>query len=136
MPGPSLNRERAAPFRENRHYFHRPTWVGAWKVRLAAVALLVAGGWVAASMASRDTRYAVVTHGELARVHAHVADKCEACHVPHGSPDARGTGLFDVRDRWRSFDCKECHAGPPDDPKNFGPHYDRHAKPHLGDDEQ
>src|SRR5438270_8291454 len=134
MPGPSLNRVRAAPFRANRHYFHRPTRVGAWRVRLAVLALLVASGWVAASMVSRDTRYAVCTHGELARAHAPWADKCDACHAPHGSPDSRGDGLFGARDRWRSFRCDTCHPGPAGDPKNYGPHYDRAAKPHLADD--
>lgn len=136
MPAPSLNRVRAAPFRDDRHYFHRPTGVGAWRVRLAVLALLAAGGWVAASMVNRETRYAVCTHGELARAHAPWADKCDACHVPHGSLDGPGNGLFETHDRWHTFRCETCHAGPADDPKNYGPHYDRRAKPHLADDAQ
>jgi hypothetical protein len=136
MAAPSLNRVRAAPFRDDRHYFHRPTWVSAWRVRLAALALLLAGGWVAASMATRDNPYAVCTHGELARAHAPWADRCDACHVPHGSADGAGGGLFETRDRWRTFRCETCHAGPADDPKNYGPHYDRKDRPHLADDAQ
>ena len=136
MPVPSLNRVRAAPFRDDRHYFHRPTRVGAWRVRLAILALLIAAGWVAASMVNRETRYAVCTHGELTRAHAPWADRCDVCHVPHGSSDGGGNGLFETRDRWRHFRCEGCHAGPAEDPKNYGPHYDRKVRPHLLDDPQ
>ncbi|HEX3150175.1 MAG TPA: cytochrome c3 family protein [Gemmataceae bacterium] len=136
MAGPSINRERAAPFRGQRRYFHRPTAIRAWRVRLAVLALLVTGGWVAALTIDRDVRQAACTHGELARVHAPWADKCDACHVPHSSTSSAGSGLFDTRDRWRTFRCETCHAGPPHDPKNFAPHYDRMAKPHLVDDAQ
>jgi hypothetical protein len=131
MPGPSLNRLRAAPYRDDRHYFHRPTRVGAWKVRLAVVALVLTGGWAAFAAIRRDHRQAVCTHGELARAHAPWADRCDACHAPHGEPEGAGNGLFETRDRWRSFRCDGCHAGPPDDPKDYGPHYDRTANPNL-----
>jgi hypothetical protein len=135
MAGPSLNRVRAAPFRDRRDYFHRPTRVAAWKVRLALLALLVTIGWAAVAVASRTHLYSVTTHGELARAHAPWMNQCDACHVPHGSGDA-GNGLFAVRDRWRTFRCETCHAGPAADPKNYGPHYDRTKNPHLVDDAQ
>jgi Cytochrome c7 and related cytochrome c len=130
----SLNRERAAPFRGQRRYFRRPTRLRAWRVRLAVLTLLLTGGWVAAQMMLRDSRYAVCTHGELARAHAPWADRCDACHVPHGSGNSAGGGLFDTRDRWHDFRCDACHAGPPHDPKNYAPHYDRTTKHHLADD--
>src|SRR5438270_783816 len=109
MPGPSLNRQRAAPFRDDRHYFRRRTWVGAWKVRLAVLALLVTAGWVAARMIDPGRRYAACTHGELARAHAPWMDRCDVCHVPFDG-DQKG-GLFEVRDRWHTFRCETCHAG-------------------------
>jgi hypothetical protein len=136
MAMPSLNRVRAAPFRDRRDYFHRPTPVAAWKVRLAALALLATIGWAAVAFASRSHLHAVTTHGELARSHAPWMDQCDACHVPHGSTTGAGSGLFVVRDRWRTFRCETCHAGPADDPKNYGPHYDRTRNPQLLDDAQ
>jgi hypothetical protein len=135
MAGPSLNRVRAAPFRDRRDYFHRPTPVAAWKVRLAVLALLVTVGWVAVAVASRSHLRAAMTHGELARSHVPWMNQCDACHVPHGSGGA-GDGLFAVRDRWRTFRCETCHAGPANDPKNYGPHYDRTHNPQLVDDAQ
>jgi Class III cytochrome C family len=136
MSGSSQNRQRAIPFRDDRHYFHRPTSVAAWRVRLAILAVLLTAGWVAARMIDSERRYAVCTHGELARAHAPWADKCDACHVPHGSAEGAGNGLFSVRDRWRSFHCETCHAGPTSEPKNYAPHYDRVLKPQLADDPQ
>jgi hypothetical protein len=135
MPGPSLNRVRAAPFRANRHYFRRPTWVGAWKLRLALLALLLTAGWVTARMIliPRQLDYAICTHGELIRAHAPWANQCDACHAPHDPASGNG-GLFAARERWRSFRCDTCHPGPAADPKNYAPHYDRTAKPHLADD--
>jgi predicted CXXCH cytochrome family protein len=126
MPGPSANRQRAAPFRDDRHYFHRRTWIGAWRVRLAVLALLLAAGWVAARMIDPERRYGVATHGPLVQAHARWADQCDACHVPHTGDVF--SGLFDTHDRWHTFRCETCHAGPANDPKNYGPHFDQ-AKP-------
>jgi hypothetical protein len=133
---PSANRERATPFRTNRHYFRRPSRVGAWKVRLAAVALLATVGWVAAGLVDRDRLYRACTRGPLAQAHAPWADRCDACHAPHGAADSAGTGLYGAHDRWRSFRCDTCHPGPAADPKNYAPHYSLTEKPYLTDDAQ
>jgi hypothetical protein len=123
MPEASTNRERAIPFRGNRHYFHRRTPAEWWRVRLVLVALIAAGGWVAYGMTNREERYADVTHGPLSRAHAPWETRCDACHAPFGSEDNQAGRLFQVRDRWRSFRCDGCHAGPSGDPKNYSPHY-------------
>jgi hypothetical protein len=133
---PSLNRERAIPFRANRHYFHRPSRVGAWKVRLATLALVASGGWLAAGLVDRDRLHLACTHGPLAQAHAPWADRCDACHAPHGAPDSVGAGLYGARDRWRSFRCDTCHPGPPNDSKNYAPHYHLAERQYLKDDLQ
>src|SRR5436305_9148045 len=110
-PAPSLNRVRARPFQGNRQYFHRPTRLGAWKVRLALLALALTVGWVLAAVLLRPAHlHAVATHGPVARAHAHFADQCALCHVPFGDPDCGGgASPFGCRDRWRSFRCESCH---------------------------
>ena len=123
MPGPSQNRERAAPFQGNRHYFHKPTPVGMWKIRLTAVALFAAVGWLAIGLIQKDRLYRDTSPGQVARPHAAWDDRCDACHAPAGAADSTGSGLFGTRERWRSFRCAGCHAGSADDPKNYAPHH-------------
>jgi hypothetical protein len=135
MPGASLNRERAAPFRDDRHYFHQRTAVGMWKVRLALLALMLTAGWLAARMIGPTHPYSAVTHGELVQAHAAIGDRCEACHVPFEG--GQNAGLFAAHERWHNFRCEGCHAGPSSDPRNYRPHYDRASNPRapadLGD---
>jgi predicted CXXCH cytochrome family protein len=119
----STNRERAVPFRGHRHYFQRPTGVGAWKIRLSILALLATLGWLVSSLASKERMYAETSHGPLSHAHAPWDSRCDACHTPFGSDDNTAGGLFDARDRWRSFRCEGCHAGAKSDPKNYAPHY-------------
>ncbi|HKB01680.1 MAG TPA: hypothetical protein VKD90_05640 [Gemmataceae bacterium] len=133
---PSANRERAIPFRTNRDYFHRQHPVGSWKIRLAAVALVATGGWLAAGLVDRARLHRACTHGPLAQAHAPWADRCDACHAPHGAADSAGIGVFGTRDRWRSFRCDTCHPGSAADPKDYAPHYDLVKKPYLRDDAQ
>lgn len=134
MPGPSQNRLRAAPFRDDRHYFRRPTRLSAWKVRLAVLALVVVGGWTAVAAMRRDPLYAACTHGGLAGVHAPWATQCDVCHVPFESMGTMSAAVFATKDRWHTFRCEACHAGPPEEPKEYAPHYDRSVRADIGGD--
>lgn len=123
MPDVSANRDRAVPFRGDRHYFHRPTGVRRWRGRLTLLAGLAAVGWVAAEAARPDRRYAAATHGPLVRAHAAWDARCDACHVPHGEPGCGSDNPLACRERWRAFRCDGCHPGPAGDEKNYAPHY-------------
>ena len=119
MAEPSQNRERARPFRRNRQYFRWATPVGSAKARLSILFLLASLGWVAVAATSRERRNALCTHGPISKSHAPWADQCDACHVPF---DGEKAGLFETRDRWNTFRCETCHAGPADSPKVYSPH--------------
>ncbi|HVK12271.1 MAG TPA: cytochrome c3 family protein [Gemmataceae bacterium] len=122
MSGTSTNRERAARFRVNRRYFHRTSPVAAWKVRLAVVALLGSLAWTAYGLAVPASLRENVSRGPLARVHGRWDDQCQACHTPYAETTGVG-GVLDCRDRWQSFGCDTCHAGPPGDERNYAPHH-------------
>jgi predicted CXXCH cytochrome family protein len=122
MSGTSTNRERAARFRDNRRYFHRTSPVGAWKVRLAFVALIGALAWTAYGLAVPASLREDVSRGPLARVHARWGGECQACHTPYSETQGIG-GLLDCRDRWQAFRCDTCHAGAPGDERNYAPHH-------------
>lgn len=134
MPDVSANRDRAVPFRGDRHYFHRPTGVRRWRGRLTLLAGLAAVGWVAAEAITPGERYAAATHGPLVRAHAAWDARCDACHIPHGEPGSGSSNPLACRERWRAFRCDGCHPGPAGDEKNYAPHYA--AGDRLKDDPQ
>ncbi|WP_020474403.1 multiheme c-type cytochrome [Zavarzinella formosa] len=119
MAESSQNRERARPFGKNRRYFLRGTPIGSAKVRLSILFLMLSLGWVAVAATSRERRDKVCTHGTISRAHAPWADQCDACHVPFKGENA---GLFETRERWNTFRCETCHAGPANDVKVYSPH--------------
>ncbi len=124
MSATSTNRDRASAFRANRHYFRRPSSLGAWKVRLAIAAVLVSVGWVVGAwiIVPGQMKHDV-SRGPVASVHAAWNDRCEACHAPSGAPDGGPGGIFDCAERWRAFRCDTCHSGPTGDEKNYAAHH-------------
>ena len=115
----SQNRERARPFGQNRRYFLGGTAIGSAKVRLSILLLLLSIGWVAVAASSRERRDRVTNHGPIHRSHAAWIDQCDACHVPF---DGNKSGLFETQERWNTFRCETCHAGPENSIKEYAPH--------------
>lgn len=119
MAEQSHNRERARPFGQNRRYFLGGTPIGSAKVRLSILLLVLSIGWVAVAASSKERRDRATNHGPIHQSHAAWIDQCDACHVPFTGDKA---GLFDTKDRWNTFSCETCHAGPVETPKVYAPH--------------
>src|SRR5206468_4112131 len=80
----SQNRERAAPYREDRQYFLRPTRIGRWRRYLTILALVVTLGYAAIGFAFRGRLHRDVSRGPVAAAHAAWNDRCAACHESYG----------------------------------------------------
>src|SRR5689334_3906840 len=107
---PSQNREQAAPYRENRRYFLRPTRIGRWRTYLAILVVFVTLSFAFAGFAFRGRLHRDVSRGPVAAVHAAWNDRCDACHTPFDQ--SKSLNPLAVRDRWHDFRCETCHAGP------------------------
>jgi len=112
MPPRSPSRDRADRHAGDRQYFHRPTGVERWKWRLAAVAVVLAGGWAAAGFLRPASGYRY-SHGPLTSPHAAWDQNCEACHKPASDTGVSLAGLFRADRRWLDLTCEQCHKGPP-----------------------
>jgi hypothetical protein len=114
MPPRSPSRDLADRYDGNRNYFRRPNWLDRWKWRLAALALLAAGGWIAAGYLrpgpDRDYQY---THGPLANPHAAWDSDCAACHKPTDPGTVSAGTILRADHRWLDLTCTTCHPGPP-----------------------
>lgn len=119
MAEQSQNRERARPFGQNRRYFLGGTAIGSAKVRLSVLLLALSMAWVAVAAVSKEKRDRATNHGPIHKSHAAWIDQCDACHVPFNGEKA---GIFETKDRWNTFRCETCHAGPVESPKVYSPH--------------
>src|SRR5438105_8093434 len=95
----SPSRDLSDRYTGNRQYFRRGNWLTRWRWRLAALALVAAGAWLAAGYflptADRDYRY---THGPLATPHVPWDSDCQACHK-QSSTDSFSVGTVLRADR-------------------------------------
>jgi hypothetical protein len=98
-------------------YFKRPDAMSRWKLRLTALALVLALGWWASGFVTSDDGRLRYSRGPVAAVHATWEANCEACHVPfapiHGASWStslmRRVGMSSPESNSR---CEHCHAGP------------------------
>jgi hypothetical protein len=114
MPPRSPSRDLADRYDGNRNYFRRKNWLTQWRGKLAAIALLLAGAWVAAGYFLPGTnRYYRYTHGPLAQPHAPWDSDCVACHKPFSRADLSISTVVHADQRWLDLTCTTCHPGPP-----------------------
>ena len=102
-------------------YFKTGDPIQKAKLRLSALAALLAVGWWAFGVdwsgrdsSATDANSVRANHGPLALVHAAWDNKCDACHVPF-EPIAKGAWFSPkspTSDRSSDRRCMACHLGP------------------------
>ena len=103
-------------------YFRTPDRLQRTKLRLSALACVLALGWWAIGVdwtgkgaSSTDTNSLRANHGELARVHTAWENKCDACHKAFEPIDGRpllSSKSAPSGQRKSDHLCMSCHAGP------------------------
>src|SRR5437764_12197515 len=95
----------------NRGYFRRADRITRVKYFLALIASAMALGWAAFDAMFPARAAYSHTHGPLANPHSRWDSQCSACHVD-GSNEFDPSTVLNVRDRWHSLSCEQCHPGP------------------------
>jgi hypothetical protein len=108
----SPSRDLSDRYTGKRGYFRTPEAVRRGKYILAALALIGAVAWAGVDVAGPPHARYAHTHGPLSNPHAVFDDNCAACHETRSAKEFSVSGIFNTRDRWHSFTCEKCHAGP------------------------
>jgi predicted CXXCH cytochrome family protein len=119
------NREILNRYRENRRYFHSPTIVSRWKIQFTVLAIILSATWILVGwLKPSEDRDVLYSHGEVAECHSLWDQQCSACHQSSDLQDLDVGELVNVRGRWNSFSCENCHADSREKPKQYAPHHD------------
>ncbi len=104
-----------------KNYFKSRDRLQNLKLQLSVLATVLSIAWFASGInwtgssdSSTDLNGLRANHGELNRVHAAWANKCDACHVPFEPIDGRPlfSSVASVENRSSDKLCMSCHAGP------------------------